>query len=314
MTVLTITHGDDVDGLTCGAFLKRLKNSEVFLANYDNLEFALGKVKQPVDTLYLCDLNIRDSLEPLLNRINEFAKIFIIDHHQMQQAFRDRLVAAGINVILCINDCAGMLVYDRFKVELGYEARRIASYAAISDMFENGPIASGILRHLDIKFAQHEAQILTHALSANQTITFKQRIIEALSEYCYPHRIEGVIEAAVHCLEKMTKIKEIIPEKTTVAGRLGYMEAINNYSTGGISNLIIDTLGVDVGVSYKENGDYINISLRGEKGLDLHLGEISQRLGKTLQGFGGGHKRASGVKIPRESFEEFLNSLKSIIN
>jgi oligoribonuclease NrnB/cAMP/cGMP phosphodiesterase (DHH superfamily) len=109
MTVLTITHGDDVDGLICGAFLKRLKNSEVFLANYDNLEIALGKVQQPVDTLYLCDLNIRASLEPLLNDINEFAEIFIIDHHQMDQAFMDNLVTSGVNVKLCISDCAGVL-------------------------------------------------------------------------------------------------------------------------------------------------------------------------------------------------------------
>jgi oligoribonuclease NrnB/cAMP/cGMP phosphodiesterase (DHH superfamily) len=314
MTVLTITHGDDVDGLICGAFLKRLKNSEVFLANYDNLEIALGKVQQPVDTLYLCDLNIRASLEPLLNDINEFAEIFIIDHHQMDQAFMDNLVTSGVNVKLCISDCAGVLVYDTFKEELGFDARRIASYAAISDMFENGPIASRVLRHLDIKFAQHEAQLLTHALSANQAITFKRSILDALSEYCYPHRIEGVVDAAIQCLEKMTKIKELIPQNATVVGRLGYMEAINNYSTGGISNLIIDTLGVDVGVSYKENGDHVNVSLRGEKGLDLHLGEISQNLGKMLQGFGGGHKRASGVKIPRQNFEEFLNNLISIIN
>ena len=43
MTVLSIVHGDDADGLTCGAFLKRVKGSDVYLANYDNLENALQK-------------------------------------------------------------------------------------------------------------------------------------------------------------------------------------------------------------------------------------------------------------------------------
>ncbi len=83
MTVFTIIHGDDADGLTCGALLKRVKGGELYLANYDNIEKALQKVNPPVDTLYICDLNVREELEHELLRITEFAKINIIDHHQM---------------------------------------------------------------------------------------------------------------------------------------------------------------------------------------------------------------------------------------
>ena len=314
MTVFTITHGDDVDGLTCGAFMKRLFETKMFLANYDNLEIALSKVQPNIDTLYICDLNIREALVPRLLQINEFTKIIIIDHHQMSHELRQRLKKAGIDIRLETTDCAGILVYDTFKEELGIQARRIAAYAAISDMFEKGPLASKILSHLDRKFAQHEAQILTHALSSDQTIDFKRKIIKALSQYEYPHRIENVVDKAISCLEEMTKIKEIIPDNATVVGRLAYMEAINDYSTGGISNLIIDTLGVDVGVSYKENGAFINISLRGELELDLHLGDISKNLASKLNGFGGGHQRASGLKIPKNNLEMFLNEIIKIIN
>jgi RecJ-like exonuclease len=314
MKVFLISHGDDVDGLTCGAFIKRLFNADMFLANYDNLEIALDKVQPHINKLFICDLNIREALVPKILEISKFADIHIIDHHQMNDTLKKRLEAAGVTIRLDTHDCAGILVYDTFKEELGIEARRIASYAAISDMFENGPIASKILSHLDRKFAQHEAQILTHALSADQTIDFKRKIIQALSEYDYPHRIEGVTEAAIRCLEEITRIKELIPQNATIVGRLGFMEAINNYSTGGISNLLIDTLGVDVGVSYKENGEFINISLRGELNLDIHLGDISKELGQKLDGFGGGHHRASGLKIPTENFELFLEEIKSIVN
>jgi oligoribonuclease NrnB/cAMP/cGMP phosphodiesterase (DHH superfamily) len=286
----------------------------MFLANYDNLEIALSKVQPTVDTLYICDLNIREALVPRLLEINEFAKIIIIDHHQMSDELFQKLTRAGIDIRLETNDCAGILVYDTFKEELGIQARRIAAYAAISDMFENGPLASKILSHLDRKFAQHEAQILTHALSSDQTIDFKRKIMKALSQYDYPHRIDGVVDKAISCLEEMTKIKEMIPGKATVVGRLAYMEAINDYSTGGISNLIIDTLGVDVGISYKENGGFINISLRGELDLDLHLGDISKNLASKLNGFGGGHQRASGLKIPKDNLEIFLNDIIKIIN
>ncbi len=314
MTVFTIIHGDDTDGLTCGAFLKRVKGGEIYLANYDNLERALEKVNPPVDALYICDLNIRDSLEPALMRINEFAKINIIDHHQMTPEFMERLRKKGVSIRLEKEDCASVLVFDTFRDQLGNEGKRLAAYAAISDMFENGPIADVILAKLDRKFAQHEAQLLTHALSADQTIQFKRSVLEELSKFNYPHRIPGVVEKAVQCLEEMTKIKELIPANAKVEGRVAIMEVINDYSTGGVSNLLIDTLGVDVAISYKTNGEYYNMSLRGEMMLEDHLGDMCKEIGALYNGFGGGHKRASGMKIPKESLEKVLNEFTSRLN
>ncbi|MCW4051203.1 MAG: DHH family phosphoesterase, partial [Candidatus Bathyarchaeota archaeon] len=220
-----------------------------------------------------------------------------------------RLTDNGIKIRLETDDCAGVLVYDTFKEELGPEAARLASYAAISDMFENGPLGSKILAKMDRKFAQHEAQILTHALSKNQKLDFKRIILDDLSNYSYPHRIEGAVEAATQCLEEMTQIKEQIPKHTTIRGRVAYMEATDNHSTGLIANLIIDTLGVDVGLSYKNNGDYVNVSLRGEEDLKEHLGDISKALGSKYDGFGGGHQRASGVKLPKEHLEAFIEDI-----
>ena len=314
MTVHAIVHGDDVDGLTCGAFLRRLTGCDVYMANYDNLEHALDRVTPPVKTLYICDLNIREALVPDLMRIREFADVNIIDHHQMSDEMMARLRDAGIGVVLDTRDCAGVLVYDVFREELGQGAARIAAYAAISDMFEDGPLGSQILAKIDLKFAQHEAQILTHALSMNQTIDFKRVILDELSRYGYPHRIPGAVDLAVQCLEEMTVMKEKISAKAVSVGRLAHMGAVNEYSTGGIANLIIDTLGVDVGVSYKENGDYVNVSLRGELGLPEHLGDISRDLGEKYSGFGGGHQRASGVKIPKAHLEAFLADLVEIFS
>ena len=291
-----------------------MKGGEIYLANYDNLENALDKVRPPVDTLYICDLNIRDSLEPELRRIGEFATINIIDHHQMNPGLMEKLQEIGVNIRLDTDDCAGVLVYDTFKDELGFEARRIAAYAAISDMFENGPLADPILSKMDRKFTQHEAQLLTHALSSDQTIEFKRMVMNELSKYSYPHRIEGVVEKAIQCLEEMTRIKEIIPESAEVIGRVAIMEATGDNSTGSISNLLIDTLGVDVGISFKANDEYYNLSLRGEKELKEHLGDISKELGLKYDGFGGGHQRASGIKVPKENLKPLLNELVSRIN
>ncbi len=314
MTVFTIIHGDDVDGLTCGAFLKRVKGGEFYLANYDNLEHALKKVQLPVDSLYICDLNIRDELEHELVRIKKFASINIIDHHQMSPDLMERLRDIGVKIRLETSDCAAVLVYDTFKCALGREGRRLAAYAAISDMFEDGPLADPILGKMDRKFAQHEAQILTHALGADQTIEFKRRVMDELSKYNYPHRIEGVVEKSIQSLEEMSRIKEAIPSNAEIIGRVAIMEAKGDNSTGGLSNLLIDTLGVDVGISYKVNENYYNLSLRGEKDLEEHLGDISKELGLKYSGFGGGHQRASGIKVPKENLKPLLDELVGIIN
>jgi oligoribonuclease NrnB/cAMP/cGMP phosphodiesterase (DHH superfamily) len=314
MTIHAIVHGEDVDGLTCGAFLKRLTNCSIYLANYDNFDKALESVQPPTDNLYLCDLNIRDELEPELMRIKEFSEVNIIDHHQMNPELLGRLLQQGFNIILDTRDCASVLLYNEYKEALGREGARMAAYAAISDMFENGPLGSQILAKMDRKFAQHEAQILTHALSMDQTIEYKRKIIDALQEYSYPHRIEGTVDLAIACLEEMTQTKELIKEKAVIDGRLAYMEAEGEQSTGGIANLIIDALGVDVGLSFKINEEYYNLSLRGEKYLSEHLGDICKRLGTKYQGFGGGHKRASGVKIQKEKLESFIIELSGILN
>ncbi len=314
LTLHAIVHGDDVDGLTCGAFLRRLTGCTVYMANYDNLEHALGMVTPPVKTLYVCDLNIREALLAELLRIREFADVNIIDHHQISDELMARLRDAGVSVVLDTRDCAGVLVYDAFREQLGPEAARIAAYAAISDMFEDGPLASRMLAKIDRKFAQHEAQILTHALSMNQTIDFKRVIMDELSRYGYPHRIPGAVDLAVQCLEEMTNMKERISANAVKVGRMAYMESVDEYSTGDIANLIIDTVGVDVGVGYKMNDEYANISLRGELMLEEHLGDISSELGERYGGFGGGHQRASGVKIPKEHLEEFLADLAGMLS
>ena len=314
MTVFIIVHGDDADGLTCGAFLKRVKGGEPYLANYDNLEKALQSVNPPVDTLYICDLNVRESLEHELFRINEFANINIIDHHQMDEEMMARLRKIGVNIRLETGDCASVLVYDTFKSQLGNEGKRLAAYAAISDMFDNGPIADELLAKMDRKFVQHEAQLLTHALGADQTIKFKRDVLDELAKYSYPHRIPGVVEKAISCLEGMTKVKELIPSHAKVIGRLATMESINDYSTGGISNLLIDTLGVDVAISYKENGEFYNMSLRGEMMLEEHLGDLCKEISTMFGGFGGGHKRASGMKIPKDTLEQVLEEFNKRLN
>ena len=58
----------------------------------------------------------------------------------------------------------------------------------------------------------------------------------------------------------------------------------------------------------------MNISLRGERRLPEHLGDLATRLSKKYGGFGGGHARASGAKVPRDKLDSFIADLAAALN
>ena len=314
MKFVNITHGDDSDGLICAALLRRLFGAEAILANYDDLEEALGRIEPDYDSLYITDLNLREALFPQIKRIREFATVTVIDHHPIEPTLSALLSSIGVKIIHDTADCASALVYDHFKEELEKDAIRLTAYAAVSDMFEEGPIASKLMDVMNRKFVQHEALLLGAALGNDQSHIFKERIVEELSRYAYPHRISGVVESAIKQLEKIVRLKETIPGRARVIGRLAYMECGDELSTGEIANIVMDTLLVPVALCWKDQGNMVNISIRGERSLFEHLGDIAARLSKKHGGFGGGHARASGAKVPRAKLEAFIVDLTKELN
>jgi nanoRNase/pAp phosphatase (c-di-AMP/oligoRNAs hydrolase) len=314
MLTANITHGDDVDGLTCGALLIHLFDANITLANYDDLEEALTGIGKDVDRLFITDLNLREALLPLIKGITTHASVTIIDHHPMEKSLAEQLRGLCVEIVHDTKDCASVLVYNYFREKFDVGAARLTVYAAVSDMFEDGPIASRLMDGMDRKFVQYEALMLSAALSNDQSESFKRRLLEELSHYAYPHRIRGVVEASVSQLEKIVKIKEIVPVRARVIGRLAVMKCSDESSTGEVANIVMDTLLIPVGMCWKEQGEMVNISIRGERKLPEHLGDLATRVSKKYGGFGGGHARASGAKIPRDKLDAFIHDLASELN
>jgi RecJ-like exonuclease len=292
----------------------RLFDAKVTLANYDDLEDALRGIGKDVDHLYITDLNLREVLIPHIEMIRAHASVTLIDHHPMEKSLGDALRGLGVEVVHDTRDCASVLVYNHFKDRLGVEGARLAAYAAVSDMFEDGPIASRLMDGMDRKFVQNEALMLSAALGADQSETFKRRLLDELSRFAYPHRIRGVVEASVAQMEKIVKIKETVPKRARRMGRLAVMECGEDSSTGEVANIVMDTLLVAVGMCWKDQGEMVNISLRGERRLPEHLGELVSRLSKKHGGFGGGHARASGAKVPRDKLDAFVADIAAALN
>ncbi|MBS7653370.1 hypothetical protein KEJ13_09620, partial [Candidatus Bathyarchaeota archaeon] len=246
--VVCISHAEDADGLICAAYLVKLREATPILVTYDEFKGALTDLKPSVEELYICDLCVREELMKEISKISGFAKVSIVDHHPTARALLEELKEFGVHLIYSPRDCASALLYDHYEVELGREGARLAAYAAISDQFEEGPIASRLLSMFDRHIIQHEALILTHALFRVTSNDFRERVVEELGNYTLPHRISGLVEAAVSHLEHMASLLEEIKGKAVRLRRLAYFDASGEPSTGAVANLILDALDVDVGV------------------------------------------------------------------
>lgn len=308
--IACISHGEDADGLTCAAFIRRLMGSDTILVTYDDFEKALKQITGTLKELYICDINIREDLVDEVLRIREFAEVTIVDHHPWPPGLEEKLMDADVRVVHDLRECASVLLFNHFREELGREAGRLAAYAAWADQFEDGPIASRLLNEYDRQFVQHEALILAHAILNKQTPEFRSIVVEELSKLAYPHRIPGLVEASLDLLEEATHLIQEIPDKANKSGNFAFMTTPNEKPIGTIANLLLDALGVDVGLCYKMgDGEMASVSIRSRRGLSFHLGEITRRVASRHGGFGGGHKRASGASLPWSNLQDFIKDM-----
>lgn len=308
---ICISHGDDPDGLICAAYLRLLKGASTILIDYNSFEDTLRNLASPTAELFICDLNIRENLVKEILRISKFTHVTIVDHHPIPAEIFKELKRSGVTLAYSLLDCASALLYDHFRDKLTKDAARLAAYAAISDQLEDGPIASELLTKFDRQLVQHEALILNHALHHRKEVEFKSLIVEELSRLTFPHRIKGVTDAALTHLERMAELIEVLPKAASKLKDLAYFEAATEISTGAVAGLVIDALDVDVGVCYKKvDAGRLNLSIRGRRGLKVHLGELTKSLAKKYNGSGGGHSGASGAIIPEQSLPNFILDLE----
>ena len=307
--VVCVTHGEDADGLTCAALLKRVKKTRHILVTYDELKDVLEKLTEPIHELYVCDLNIREALVEHFLRIASFAKVTFIDHHPCSKSLLKKLEDAGVVVVHDTRDCASVLLYNYYKDKLGRASGRLAAFAAWADQFEDGPIAENLLREYDRQSVQHEGLLLAHALTGLQSKNFKEEVVNKLSQLTFPHRIPRVPESALKHLESLSQIIETLQKESINLGRLAYFQGAENTPIGAVAGMITDAVGVEVGLCFKIIEDLVNVSIRSRRGISYHLGEITKIVAVNHGGFGGGHKRASGASIPKKKIQFFIKDI-----
>jgi single-stranded DNA-specific DHH superfamily exonuclease len=318
VTTICISHRKDVDGLSSAALVKLATDAKIILADYSDLVDKLGEVDRCAH-LYICDLGMNEHLaEPFikeLERIHKFATIHYIDHHPIDPKVKNTLINIGVDLAHSLDECASILTYTKLKDQLKRGAAIIAAYGAVTDYADAQPTAKKIIAFYDRQFILLEATLLTCALIGDVTapvvtddLDIRRRIVTALSENKFPHEIEGITAAAQKGLEATAQLMSEVAEKGVKGYQMAHME-VKEGSTGTVANLLVGTFEVPVGIAYRymKDEDVYEVSLRASYNSPQDLGKIVSQVTAMIGGSGGGHKKASGARIPAGSLKDFLD-------
>jgi single-stranded DNA-specific DHH superfamily exonuclease len=307
--IVCVSHIKDVDGCVCAALIRCATKSSFLLTSYGHMKKCLRNIGDNYDCVYVCDLGINMSTMEEFSRIRQFAELTYIDHHHTDEDVLGALKDMGVEILHDLRDCASVLTFDLFKETLPREAGLLAAYAAVSDRLEDGPIAREIIQKYDREFILFETMLLSYALEKAE-ISLKKRMVNKLSKLEYPHQIEEVPRLALEQADRIVELRNELPSRASKLGSIAYVEAEEG-SLGAIANLLLDVCDATIGICHSTNAQkqISDLSIRGRTGVKINLGKTTSQLAKRLGGFGGGHPRASGARIPTLRLMEFINAL-----
>ena len=307
--VLCISHIKDVDGCVCAALIRCATKSKILLTNYGNISQCFKKVKNQYDFIYICDLGLNTSIINELERIRQHTELTYIDHHYIEEKLLETLEKMQINIVHDHRDCAGVLTFNLFKGSLPREAGLLAAYAAVSDRLEDGPLAKKIIQRYDKEFVLYETMLLSYALDKADD-KLKKRIAHRLSRLEYPHRIKNVPILALEHAERIAVLRGELPLKAAKMGNIVFIEIMEDFP-GTIANLLLDVCDATIGIAYRTNPQtqVSDLSIRGNNRIKVDLGKITSKLAIQFDGFGGGHPKACGARIPTSRIMEFIHAL-----
>lgn len=320
--IVCLSHKEDADGISAAALIRQAFGGKSVLVDYPSLMEELEKIiaDKLLKRLFICDLGLskknQDHFVELLTELRaKRVSVTYIDHHDIAPSIHKKLEKIGVVMVHNANECASVLVYEKFSRKLPDHAKFVAACAAITDYMEDRPVGAKLLQTYDRQFALVSATVLTYNIvSSQKNPEYLMILVESLADSKYPHQIEGAFEQARTGVERLAEVMEVVKKNLKKTKNFGYVETKDS-GAGGAVNFALGLSGKNVGVAYKlrtSHGIYA-VSVRGSKDCKVHLGRIVNALASELGGSGGGHNRACGAIVPKTKIKMFLRKLDAKI-
>ncbi|WP_337861918.1 DHHA1 domain-containing protein [Nitrososphaera sp.] len=326
MTVVCMSHKEDVDGLCSAALVKAAFGADsVILSDYPSLIPRLEKLanaEKRADKLFICDLGLSKKNEArfveLLSKMSDAGTaVTYIDHHDISAETAKALKKAGVALVHTIDECTSVQVYNKYKKKLPAHAVFFAAMGALTDYMEARPIASGLVSRYDRQFLMLEATAMSYMISASQKDEdFLEKMVDTLARMKYPHDVKGGFELAEKYAKKVAAAVETIQEGIVKLDNLAHAPSTVDLSSSMVVNFVLGSTGKPAAMVYKlkeDIGSYV-VSIRGSKECKAHLGRLVNEVATDLGGSGGGHDRACGAVVPKDKLEKFIATLDKRIS
>jgi single-stranded-DNA-specific exonuclease len=332
MTItICISHKEDVDGLSSAilvncAFKKKVS---VLLVDYANLINKLEKllknllpVTKGYNRIFICDLGLNKKnqytfISILSKMVTLGYKVTYIDHHDLEEETKKEIKKIGVNLIHSTQECTSVHVYKKYKKKLSSNASFFAAAGALTDYLDNKPIASSLIPRYDKQFLMLESTALSYMISSNQNNEeYLYNVVNVLSGMKFPHEIEGGFVEAEKYAKKISNAINSISNEIKTKDNLALVQNNLDLASSTVVNFVLGMSEKKIAMvyKYKEEKEAFIISIRGSKDCNVHLGRIVNEIASTLGGSGGGHDKACGAVIPKDSFNKFVELVDTKIS
>ena len=140
---------------------------------------------------------------------------------------------------------------------------------------------------------------------------FKHAIVKLLSKNRLPSSSGELLGRALTQTHEEENLLAKIEETVQKLGEVAYVIDIGG-SVSKAATYARVVAGASVGIAGETVNGIVDMSLRTERD-DLDLNAILRDITQRFRGTGGGHPKASGARIPRASFEKFVEALNASI-
>jgi len=326
MTItICISHKEDVDGLSSAILISSVfKKVSVVLVDYANLVNKLEKLiknllpmSKGYNRIFICDLGLNKKnqnkfISSLGKMISLGYKVTYIDHHDLEEDAKKEIKKTGVNLIHSTEECTSVQVYKRFKKKLSSNASFFAAAGALTDYLDNKPIASSLISRYDRQFLMLESTAMSYMISSNQNNEdYLYNIVNVLSTMKFPHEIDGGFVEAEKYAKKISNAINSLSSEIKIKNNLALVQNNLDLASSTVVNFVLGVSEKKVAMvyKYKEEKEIFIISIRGSKDCNVHLGRTVNDIASELGGSGGGHNKACGAVIPKDSFNMFVELL-----
>ena len=303
MTItICISHKEDVDGLSSAILINSVfKKVSIVLVDYANLVNKLEKmiknlvpVTKGYNRIFICDLGLnKKNQHRFISNLGKMIalgyKVTYIDHHDLEEEAKREIKKIGVTFIHSTEECTSVQVYTRFKKKL-----------------------SSLISRYDRQFLMLESTAMSYMISSNQNNEdYLYNIVNVLSAMKFPHEIEGGFIEAEKYAKKISSAINLLSNEIKTKNNLALVQNNLDLASSTVVNFVLGSSEKKIAMvyKYKEEKEIFIISIRGAKDCNVHLGRTVNDIASELGGSGGGHDKACGAVIPKDSFNTFVELL-----